>query len=270
MRFGCDKVVLVGDPEQLPATVLSKKAENMTFYQSFFERIYQKFRFDESNPIKMLYIQYRMNPEICKFPSMNFYRSKLTTDEKLKDLRNKERTLEPYLIFNITDSKESSEVPGEFYNPPEAACVIEFCGYILKKCKFEIGIITPYKKQMEYLRRLVREHKFSHVEVGTADSFQGKEKDVVLLSSVRANDECKLGFLNQRQRLNVSITRAKYALYIFCHVESLKSNKDWKNLITDGQHRNLVHSITSKTKSDEAFESIRRNKSDKNPVVQKR
>jgi len=58
--------------------------------------------------------------------------------------------------------------------------------------------------------------------VGTVDSFQGREKDIVLLSSVRANDDGKIGFLQNRQRLNVSITRSKYALYIFCHINSLK------------------------------------------------
>jgi DNA polymerase alpha-associated DNA helicase A len=75
---------------------------------------------------------------------------------------------------------------------------------------------------MECLKRLIRQQNFSQVEVGTVDSFQGREKDIILLSSVRANSEGKIGFLQQRQRLNVSITRAKHALYIFCHMESLK------------------------------------------------
>ncbi len=114
MKFGCTKVILVGDPEQLPATVISKKAEEMFFYQSFFERIYQRFRHQESsNPIRMLSIQYRMHPEICMFPSQNFYRSKLITDKKLGEKRLEEFSLEPYLIFDISDSKEICGKNGE-------------------------------------------------------------------------------------------------------------------------------------------------------------
>jgi senataxin len=81
LRFGCNKIVQVGDPEQLPATTFSKKAQEMGLAQSMFERIYQKFRFCEDNPIKMLYEQYRMNPEICLFPSKNFYNGKLFTNK---------------------------------------------------------------------------------------------------------------------------------------------------------------------------------------------
>ncbi len=79
LRFSCNKIIQVGDPEQLPATVMSKKAQENQLHQSFFERIYQKFRYHEKNPIKMLYVQYRMHPEICKFASKNFYKEKLIT-----------------------------------------------------------------------------------------------------------------------------------------------------------------------------------------------
>ncbi len=81
LRFGCNKIIQVGDPEQLPATVLSKAAQNNGLAQSLFERVYQNFRFLEESPIKMLYVQYRMHPEICTFPSMNFYKGKLTSDK---------------------------------------------------------------------------------------------------------------------------------------------------------------------------------------------
>lgn len=79
MRFQCNKVIQVGDPEQLPATVLSTRAQDFKFQKSFFERIYYNFFFEEKNPIRMLYIQYRMHPEICSFPSLHFYRGRLLT-----------------------------------------------------------------------------------------------------------------------------------------------------------------------------------------------
>lgn len=74
-------MIQVGDPEQLPATVLSKIGQDHGFAQSLFERIYQRFRFIDKNPIRMLYVQYRMHPDICTFPSKNFYRGKLLTDK---------------------------------------------------------------------------------------------------------------------------------------------------------------------------------------------
>ena len=115
----------MGDPEQLPATVLSKKAQDIGCNQSLFERVYQCFKFENINPIKMLSIQYRMHPEICSFPSKQFYRGKLTTDpwEPLIQMinffsnslsfiyrkaieRRSKFLFKPYLVFNLSYSQE--------------------------------------------------------------------------------------------------------------------------------------------------------------------
>ena len=81
LRFGCDKIIQVGDPEQLPATVLSRISQEKGFGMSLFERVYQRFKYMDQSPIRMLHIQYRMHPDICDFPSSNFYRNKLKTDQ---------------------------------------------------------------------------------------------------------------------------------------------------------------------------------------------
>ena len=97
LRFECNKVILVGDPQQLPATIIShviffhtlletifhisfKKAQVMGLKKSLFQRVNQCFKFDDYNPIQMLLLQYRMHPEICNFPSKLFYKRKLITD----------------------------------------------------------------------------------------------------------------------------------------------------------------------------------------------
>jgi senataxin len=80
LRFRCNKIIQVGDPLQLPATLCSRRAQDFKFAKSFFERIYYNFYFEDQNPIRMLSIQYRMHPEICLFPSSNFYKGKLVTD----------------------------------------------------------------------------------------------------------------------------------------------------------------------------------------------
>ena len=81
LRFGCHRIIQVGDPEQLPATVLSTLAQQKGFAQSLFERTYRRFGLGETSPIKMLQEQFRMHPEICSFPSKNFYNNKLVTSK---------------------------------------------------------------------------------------------------------------------------------------------------------------------------------------------
>ncbi len=81
LRFGCNKIIQVGDPEQLPATVMSTLAQEKGFAQSLFGRTYLRFGLTPTSPIRMLYEQFRMHPEICSFPSRHFYDGKLVTSE---------------------------------------------------------------------------------------------------------------------------------------------------------------------------------------------
>ncbi|CAF1098735.1 unnamed protein product [Brachionus calyciflorus] len=241
LRFGCDKIIQVGDPEQLPATVLSKLAQEKGLTMSMFERIYQRFRFTDKNPIRMLYVQYRMHPEICEFPSANFYKGKLITHKEAAQKRSI-IDLKPYLFLNVLNSQEiGDEISGSVYNPIEADQIVDFCKFLSGKYyKFSVGIITPYQKQVSYLKDLTAKNNLK-IEVGTVDGYQGREKDIVIFSCVRArNSDRKIGFLSHRQRLNVALTRAKYALYIFGHVESLMVNEDWRNCIENAKKRNLI------------------------------
>ena len=89
--------------------------------------------------------------------------------------------------------------------------------------------------------------RLDNVEVGTVDSFQGREKDLIILSCVRANSSTgTIGFLSNRQRLNVSLTRAKYSLFIICNKKSLNINEDWNACIKDDQERNKIIDIENK------------------------
>jgi senataxin len=245
LRFGCNRIIQVGDPEQLPATVLSKRAQETGLSQSLFERVYQRFRFTENNPIKMLYIQYRMHPHICSFPSIAFYKAKLKTDVEIEKERTASTSLVPYRIYDLTESKEVCEDnnnSGSIYNPIEAKYVITLCESIQKKnYKYSIGIITPYQRQVQYIKELLSLKKLcDNIEIGTVDSYQGREKDVIVLSCVRSNSSGAIGFLNNRQRLNVSLTRAKYGMYIVCNVNTLNKNEMWKLCFDDAKMRNLI------------------------------
>lgn len=158
LKFKCNKLILVGDPEQLPATVLSKRAQDNGLAQSLFERVYQCFRFsDEENPIKMLYVQYRMHPSICEFPSANFYKGRLRTSDETAKNRSS-CNMEHYMVFNLANSEErvEDETAGSIYNPVEAEAIIELCKYFIRKRNdLSVGIISPYQRQTQYLKELL-------------------------------------------------------------------------------------------------------------------
>jgi senataxin len=151
--------------------------------------------------------------------------------------------LPPYMIYDLQNSKEVGEENfGEIYNPQEAEFVVKICQVLTRLHRnLNIGVITPYQKQVAHLKKIFG-NLIPSLEINTVDSYQGREKDIIIFSSVRAkNSAGKIGFLDNRQRLNVSLTRAKSALYIVCHADSLKNgSEDWKSCIKDAKKRNLI------------------------------
>ncbi|CAF4773373.1 unnamed protein product [Rotaria sp. Silwood1] len=256
LRLGMNRIILVGDPEQLPATILSRRALEAGLNQSLFERLYKLFKYDLNNPIRMLNIQYRMHDEICKFPSMHIYRSKLKTD-KLTNQKRKKFLLKPYMILDVINGQDQVDSVTQSYgNPFEAnivACLVHFINERAKVPFSQIGIITPYNYQVKLIeQRLMQQNLHQHkIEIGTVDAFQGRQKDVIILSCVRATQitdattTVGIGFVANRQRLNVSLTRAKYAMYILGHMNSLNINEDWQKLYSNAIERKTVIQLTS-------------------------
>lgn len=258
LRLGINRIILVGDPEQLPATILSRRALDAGLNQSLFERLYKLFKYDLNNPIRMLNIQYRMHEEICKFPSMHIYRSKLKTDKNINQKRKK-FLLKPYTVLDVINGQEQLDPISQSYgNVLEAeivACLVQFIHEKAKVPFNQIGIITPYNCQVKLIeqqlmqRNLIQQQQ--KIEIGTVDAFQGRQKDVILLSCVRATQVTDsttavgIGFVANRQRLNVSLTRAKYAMYILGHMNSLNTNDDWKKLYSNAVERKTLVQLTS-------------------------
>ncbi|CAF4029487.1 unnamed protein product [Rotaria sp. Silwood2] len=256
LRLGMNRIVLVGDPEQLPATILSRRALEAGLNQSLFERLYRLFKYDLNNPIRMLNIQYRMHDEICKFPSMHIYRSKLKTD-KITNQKRKKFLLKPYMVLDIVNGQDQLDSVTQSYgNPLEANMVAYLVQFINERAKVpfnQIGIITPYNYQVKLIeQRLMQQNLHQHkIEIGTVDAFQGRQKDVILLSCVRATQitdtttTIGIGFVANRQRLNVSLTRAKYAMFILGHMNSLNINEDWQKLYSNAVERKAAIQLTS-------------------------
>lgn len=226
MSLGFTKLVMVGDPEQLPATVLSQKAKNLSYNFSMFGRLFKLFDSQPppaSNPAQMLNIQYRMHPEIAQWPNTYFYGGKLKNGPQ-------DRTspfLLPYAMLDSRKLGRENKKGSALWNEGEA----KFIGQLVKAILFEsvarnerltIGVITFYARQKEKLEAEMRMLGIEEdVLVRTVDAFQGSECDVIIISCVRTGGG-GIGHVADSERLNVALTRAKVAMYIVGKFDALQ------------------------------------------------
>ncbi|NXA34857.1 SETX helicase, partial [Eudromia elegans] len=266
----CNKLVLVGDPKQLPPTVKSQKAQDYGYDQSLMARLHRHLEIQvqqnicKSLPVVQLTVQYRMHPDICLFPSSYIYGRSLKTDKATEENRcSSEWPFQPYLIFDVRDGREERD-NDSFSNPQEVKLVIELIKAIKEKKKDfglrQIGIITPYsaqkKKIQEELERVFQNN--SSGEVDTVDAFQGREKDCVIVTCVRANSsKGSIGFLASLQRLNVTITRARFSLFILGRLETLMENEDWNRLIQNAEKRGAIIKTLEKSYKKDAAKILK-------------
>ncbi|NXK27718.1 SETX helicase, partial [Arenaria interpres] len=266
----CNKLVLVGDPKQLPPTVKSIKAQEYGYDQSLMARLHRHLQEQversvlRSLPVVQLTVQYRMHPDICLFPSNYVYDRTLKTDRATEENRcSSEWPFQPYLIFDVGDGHEERD-NDSFSNPQEVKLVMELIRTIKEKRKDlglrRIGIITPYSAQkrkiQEQLDRVFRNN--SPGEVDTVDAFQGREKDCIIVTCVRANNtKGSIGFLASLQRLNVIITRARFSLFILGRLKTLMENKDWNELIQDAQRRGAIIRTSEKSYGKDALKILK-------------
>ncbi|NXN81974.1 SETX helicase, partial [Bombycilla garrulus] len=275
----CNKLVLVGDPKQLPPTVKSIKAQQYGYDQSLMARLQRHLEEQvqrnmlHSLPVVQLTVQYRMHPDICLFPSNYVYGRTLKTARAIEENRcSSEWPFQPYLIFDVADGREERD-NDSYSNPREVKLVMELIKTIKEKRKDlglrRIGIITPYSAQkrkiQEQLDTVFKNN--SPGEVDTVDAFQGREKDCIIVSCVRANSSegstlaCvqansskgSIGFLASLQRLNVTITRARFSLFILGRLQTLMEDKNWNHLIQDAQKRGAIIRTTEKNYKKEAL-----------------
>lgn len=247
LKYGCSKCILVGDPKQLPPTVLSKVAARFQFEQSLFARMEKNHPKD----VHLLDTQYRMHPEISLFPSKTFYESRLKDGEGMAKLRARPwhhaSLLAPYRFFDVQGMQSSMVKGHSLINIAELEVAMQLYDRLITDCKQydfrgKIGIITPYKGQLKELRarfsRRYGEGILSAVEFNTTDAFQGRESEIIIFSCVRATTK-GIGFLSDIRRMNVGLTRAKCSLWVLGDSKTLIKAEFWNHLITDAKARNL-------------------------------
>ena len=247
------RVVLAGDHCQLPPTVKSIAAMRAGLGKTLMERIAE----NKPEVVTLLKIQYRMNEEIMRFSSDWFYHSKVQSAPQIKyrsildydhaitwiDTSDKEPT---DTIEEGEDLNFKEQFVGESFgriNKAEAELTLLTLAEYLTKIgkqrvideRIDVGIISPYRAQVQYLKRLIKKYEFFKpyrrlISVNTVDGFQGQERDVILISLVRSNDEGQIGFLKDLRRMNVAMTRARMKLIILGNKDTMTQHPFYKKL----------------------------------------
>ncbi|KAI8632947.1 SEN1 N terminal-domain-containing protein [Xylariaceae sp. FL1651] len=247
LKYGCSKCILVGDPKQLPPTVLSQSAARYGYDQSLFVRMQRNFPDD----VHLLDTQYRMHPEISLFPSQEFYERRLVDGGDMAQLRHQpwhqSELLGPYRFFDVKGIQEKGRRGQSLVNLEELKVAMQIyerfsLDYPEVDLKGKIGIITPYKAQLFELRdqfaRRYGNKITEYIEFNTTDAFQGRECEIIIFSCVRASPTGGIGFMTDIRRMNVGLTRAKSSLWILGDSRALVQGEFWNKLIEDARARN--------------------------------
>ncbi|KAL2901632.1 Regulator of nonsense transcripts 1-like protein [Bienertia sinuspersici] len=246
--LGAKQVVLVGDHCQLGPVIMCKKAARAGLAQSLFERL-------------VCLVQYRMHPALSEFPSNSFYEGTLQNGVTINERQSTGIDF-PWPVpnrpmFFYMGQEEISASGTSYLNRTEAANVEKIVTSFLRSgvVPSQIGVITPYEGQRAYIvnymsrNGALRQQLYKEIEVASVDSFQGREKDYIILSCVRSNEHQGIGFLNDPRRLNVALTRARYGIVILGNPKVLSKQPLWNSLLTHyKEHECLVEGPLSNLK----------------------
>ncbi len=247
------RVILAGDHCQLPPTVKSIAALRAGLGKTLMERIAE----NKPEAVTLLKTQYRMNDQIMRFSSKWFYKGQVESAPQVRyrgildydhpitwiDTSAKEPT---DTIEETPDNDFREQFVGESYgriNKAEAELTLLTLAEYLTKIgkqrvlddRIDVGIISPYRAQVQYLKRLIKKYDFFKpyrrlVSVNTVDGFQGQERDIILISLVRSNDDGQIGFLKDLRRMNVAMTRARMKLIILGNKDTMTRHPFYKEL----------------------------------------
>lgn len=220
-----DKLIMAGDPFQLPPTLFSSESQKSELAVSLIERAMKLH-----HPTTLLDTQYRMHDLIMQFSNQKFYGGKLISSENVKDRKLEEDLFSPFEFIDTAGCsfEESSDESGGIFNADEADILLKRLAQF-DAGKHDIGVISPYRKQASFLREQIH---IPSVTVQTIDSFQGQERDIILISLVRSNENQQIGFLSDYRRMNVAMTRAKCKLVIVGDSATLGVDSFYQDLLT--------------------------------------
>lgn len=236
-----ERVIFAGDHCQLPPTIKCYEAARNGLDRTLMQKTVQR----QPDTVVQLYLQYRMHETIMEFPSRWFYHHTLEAAPEIK-YRSILEFDKPLEWIDTSDTETTEETTGESLsrlNKTEAQMLTDRLREYIEKIgtnrildeQIDFGLISPYKAQIQYIRRLIKTDRFfkpfrSLLTVNTVDGFQGQEKDVIFVSLVRANPEGQIGFLNDLRRMNVALTRARMKLVILGDASTLSRHPFYRAL----------------------------------------
>jgi len=269
LKYNCERLILVGDPKQLAATVFSRTALKYNYDQSLFKR------FQESgHEVVVLKIQYRMHKQISKFISDTFYNGLLEDDTSIASTTENEECLahpafQPFTFFDLESSEEF--VNNSFVNEGQIKAIVQLIKQLkiiynndIQKIIDRVAIISPYSYQVicikEALQKIQGFDKEFCIDVNTVDGFQGKEKNIIIFSTVRSKGSKTIGFLSDERRMNVGLSRAKSCLIVIGDSKKLIQDSNWEKLVKYSFRNATFYKI--KGKSEEYFQKFEENYKD--------
>ncbi len=235
------RVVLAGDHCQLPPTVKSLAALKAGLGTTLMERIVAQ----KPEEVTLLKTQYRMNEQIMRFSSDWFYGGQVESAPSVSH-RSVLDLDTPIEWIDVSDDECHEEFVGESFgriNRTEAQLTLDTLKHYFERIskqrlldeRIDVGIISPYRAQVQLLRQMVKRSEFlkpfrRQISVNTVDGFQGQERDIIVISLVRSNDDGQIGFLRDLRRMNVAMTRARMKLIILGDVHTLTRHPFYRKL----------------------------------------
>ena len=237
------RVVFAGDHQQLPPTIKCYEAARQGLDHTLMEKIVT----NHPESVSLLQVQYRMNEQIMRFSSDYFYEGKVQSAPSVKTRTILDSDIDSPVVWVNTEGMDCNEefVQESFgrINKHEANLSIQqLKDYYTKvghkrvlEDHVDVGIISPYKAQVQYLRQRIKSDPFFKpfrhlISVNTVDGFQGQERDVIIISLVRANENGEIGFLRDLRRMNVAMTRARMKLIIMGDASTLTRHPFYRKL----------------------------------------
>jgi ATP-dependent RNA/DNA helicase IGHMBP2 len=238
-----NRIVLAGDPFQLPPTIKSEEAAKGGLSITLMEKLLNKV------PTHLLDIQYRMNEQIMAFSNKWFYQNKLKADSSVANWSfESQKSLEFIDTAGRGWEEKFNSQSHSISNPEEAQLLFHLINKLISELPdlpISIGVISPYKEQTILLNSILKEIELpdhSFMDIQTVDAFQGQERDVIFVSLVRSNDNHEIGFLKDYRRMNVAMTRAKKKLCIVGDSATLANDKFYKAFVDFCESNNAYHS----------------------------
>lgn len=252
-----DRVILAGDHQQLPPTIKCIEAARGGLDRTLMEKIVEW----HPENVSLLQVQYRMNDSIMRFSSDFFYGGKVQSAPSVKDRVILDTDIDSPVVWVNTEGLDCNEefVKESFgrINKPEAELSIAKLKEYYTKVgtrrvleeHVDVGVISPYKAQVQYLRQRIKSDPFFKpfrhlVTVNTVDGFQGQERDVIIISLVRANENGEIGFLRDLRRMNVAMTRARMKLIIMGDASTLTKHPFYRKLYNQSFHYLCINQST--------------------------